>query len=271
MEIHAGDGARLAAERLPSDGPCVVLLHAGVADRRGWVDVAADLHRRGADVVSYDRRGFGETPATEGDFRHDEDLLAVLDAAGREQAWLVGNSQGGLIALDVAVRAPERLAGLVLIAPAVSGAPEPDDDELDPSTRRLAEEIDRADERGDMEALNQLEIQLWLDGPGGPAGRVRGDARALALTMNATALASGMPEGSGATEGDAWSRLGSIEVPVTVAWGSLDIPVIIDRCRELAERLGDPRGAVELPGMAHLPSLERPDLAASLIADAIGL
>jgi pimeloyl-ACP methyl ester carboxylesterase len=38
--------------------------------------------------------------------------------------WLLGNSMGGQLALDLALRAPDRVAGLILLAPDVGGAPE---------------------------------------------------------------------------------------------------------------------------------------------------
>ena len=117
--------------RFEVDGVPVVLLHAGVAGRRGWHAVAERLP---GPVIAYDRRGFGETPPGPEGFTHLEDLLAVLDAQAGGPAWLVGNSMGGALALDAAVTAPERIAGLVLIAPAVGGQPDPD--ELDPQMRR---------------------------------------------------------------------------------------------------------------------------------------
>ena len=121
----------LAHDHLTADGPRVALLHAGVADRRVWRDVAPELHALGADVLTLDRRGFGETPAGDETFRHVDDLLAMLDGP----TWLVGNSMGGALALDAALLAPEQVAGLVLIAPAVSGAPEGSLESLD-RTRR---------------------------------------------------------------------------------------------------------------------------------------
>ena len=270
--IRAADGTVLAADRLVGDGPPVVLLHAGVADRRAWREVAPALAERGADVVAYDRRGFGETRGSTAPFRHADDLLAVLDAtaAGRP-AYLAGNSQGGRIALDVALAAPERVAGLVLLAPAVSGAPDPGDDELDAATRLLDAELERAGEAGDLDAVCRLEVRLWLDGPEGPEGRVDGAARALALEMNATALRSGQPEDAGEGDEDTWSRLEAIRAPATVAWGALDVPFLREACRALAARLPRVRATVELPGVAHLPSLERPDLVTDLVAEAAGL
>lgn len=264
----ASDGVELAGERLPGAGPAIVLLHAGVADRRAWSGVAAALADRGHDVVAYDRRGFGETPAA-GAPDHASDLRAVLEQVTDGPAWLVGNSQGGRIALDLALSAPERVAGLVLIAPAVSGAPDPADDELDPDTLRIDAAIEAAEERGDTGAVNRLEARLWLDGPAAAEGRVHGPARELFLDMNAIALAADWPEDAGPEEPATWQRLAEITAPTTIAWGELDLPYFADQCRELAERLGDVRAAIELPGVAHLPGLEDPGGVAALIAGAV--
>jgi pimeloyl-ACP methyl ester carboxylesterase len=259
--------AGLAQDHLSADGPRVVLLHAGVADRRSWRDVAPALHERGADVLAYDRRGFGETPASREPFRHIHDLLELLD----EPAWLVGNSMGGAIALDAALEAPDRVAGLVLIAPAVSGAPEQAEEALGPETARIVHAIIAAEEAGDLDAVNRHEIHLWLDGPAQPEGRVGGAPRRLALDMNGLALRSGASEDAGASELQTWSQLEEIRAPATILWGELDEPGAAVACRELERRLGDVRAAIELPGVAHLPMLERPDELTRLIAEAVGL
>ena len=44
---------------------------------------------------------------------------------------------GGMVALDAALEAPERIAGLVLLAPAVSGDPEPDEEAFDAASEGL--------------------------------------------------------------------------------------------------------------------------------------
>ena len=153
----------------------------------------------------------------------------------------------------------------------MSGAPEPEDDDLDPATRRLSEAIDEAYEAGRLDELNRLEVALWLDGPAAAEGRVGGAARALALDMNAIVLRSDVPDDAGASGLDAWSRLEEIDVPATLAWGDLDLPIVIDRCRELAERLPAVRETRVLAGTAHLPYLEQPQVVAELIRDAVGL
>lgn len=266
LQIRSG-GVELAGERWGGDGPAVVLLHSGVTDRRGWRDVARHLANL-ANVVSYDRRGFGDTPPAAGPYTHLRDLLAVLDQAASGAAWLVGSSAGGGLALDMAVVEPARVAGLVLLAPSVSGAPEPVN--LDPDTQRISDLLDRAGAAGDLDVVNRLETWLWLDGPAGPEGRVTGKARELALAMNDVVLGHGVPGDSGASGVDAWNRLEEVQAPTTVACGALDVPFLVRRCEELVARLPHAQHRV-LAGTAHLPYLDQPDLVAEVIAQALTL
>jgi pimeloyl-ACP methyl ester carboxylesterase len=253
-------GADLAGARWGSSGPVVVLLHEGVTDRRTWQGVA-DVLAGHAVVVAYDRRGFGQTPPSDIGFSHVEDLLAVLREVADGPAWLVGTSAGGGVALDAALTEPSRIAGLVLLAPAVSGAPEP---QLDPATARLGELIEGALAAGDLEEVNRLETWLWLDGPAEPEGRVGGPARTLALEMNAICLRNGVPEEAGASGVAAWDRLSEVQAPALVACGDRDLPFLVSRSRDLAARL--PRGSYQtLPGVAHLSELEDPSLVTELL------
>ncbi len=83
---------------------------------------------RHARVVTFDGRGNGRSDRPEGvePYLEDEfaaDTLAVMDATGTERAILVGCSCGALWATIVAADHPERVDGLVCIAPAVGLAP----------------------------------------------------------------------------------------------------------------------------------------------------
>jgi pimeloyl-ACP methyl ester carboxylesterase len=260
-------GATLVGDRWPGGGAAVILLHAGVCDRRCWREVGARLGAAGRDVVAYDRRGFGEVPPAGAPFRHVDDVLAVLDVVSPDApAWLVGSSMGGQVALDAALEAPDRVAGLVLLAPAVSGDAE-DDEAYIAATHGLAEAIDAAWTAGDLEACNRLEVRLWLDGPAGPEGRVSGPPRELALEMNRIVLANGESDDDGASGIDAASRLPEIAVPAIVACGRLDVSLKVRRCAELVEAIPNATHR-SLPGRAHLPYLEAPGEIAELIAAA---
>jgi pimeloyl-ACP methyl ester carboxylesterase len=257
------DGATLAGQRWRSSGPAVVFLHSGVTDQRSWFTVA-DIVSDEVDAVLYDRRGFGVTTASETEFRHVDDLAAVVTAIEAERVVLVGNSMGGELALDFALAAPDRVAGMLLIAPAISGAPEADT--LDPATMVLGDRIDRAWQDGDKDSLVRLETWLWLDGPGAAEGRVTGAPRRMAEEMNRRILQLDAPEGTGKSGLDAWSRLEEISAPTLIVAGELDVPMFLDRSRLVAGRLAD--GAYRtLPGTAHLPSLDVPEVVASLVTE----
>jgi pimeloyl-ACP methyl ester carboxylesterase len=261
VQITIEDDVRLFADRWVGTGPPIVLLHSGVCDRRSWYNVADQLDDLGP-IVAYDRRGFGQTPVSSTPFQHLDDLIAVLDQSFDEPAWLIGSSMGGGLALDAALQHPDRVAGLVLLAPAVSGSPE--SGPLDPGTQRLSDLMDAADAAGDADAVNRYEVSLWLDGPAGPEGRVQGPARDLALTMNAIVLANETAEHTGSSTVEAWPVLAKIELPVAVACGDLDLPDLVERWRTRGARL--PRGHHRvLPGTAHLPYLDQPQRVAQLI------
>ena len=265
IAVSAGSSRLIGECWRSGDGHAtVVLLHSGVTDRRNWYEVA-DRLAPGATVVAYDRRGFGETGPPTTSFSDLDDLMAVLDAVADRPAWLVGSSAGGGLALDATLAQPGRVAGLVLLAPAVSGAPAPS---LDPATDRLDRLREAALAAGDLDAANRWDTWLWLDGPAEPEGRVSGPQRDLALAMNAAVLRHRRPELVVASETDAWACLPEVQIPATVICGDRDVPFLRSRCVELARRLPQGRHRV-VAGAAHVPQLEQPEVVAQLIAEAL--
>jgi pimeloyl-ACP methyl ester carboxylesterase len=265
LEVRVGR-ARLAATRRGAGGaPRVVFLHTGISDMRSWADVMA-LLSPGLDVVAYDRRGFGLTSYKRE--RHDQlvDLMAVVDTLGPEPVVLVGNSMGGGIALDFTLAHPTRVAALVLVAPAVSGAP--DVDALQPAEAAIWETLEAAEAAGALEALNLGEVRLWVDGPQAPEGRVGGEARELALAMNRIALHAADPGPEPEPEPEAptaWDRLAEVRCPVLVVAGALDLAHVSARAKELAARIAG--ACFETMETAHLPALEQPAAFAALLRD----
>lgn len=244
--IKSGN-AVLAAEIAGAGAP-VIFLHAAVADRRMWRDTAARLaatHR----TIAYDRRGFGETTAPVEVHSAVDDLRCVLDTQ-TEKAVLVGCSQGGRIVIDAALRFPDRVRGIVLIAPSVTGGPDP------------VYPPDIAPLMAIQLAPIELKARLWLDGPLAAENRVTGAARATFFAMNAAIR----PAGKDIDVAPNYDRLAEIAVPALVLCGDLDFPHIQARCRHLAATL--PRANLKmLPGLGHLPSLEAPDAVAGPLAE----
>lgn len=114
------DGIRISYE-VHGDGEVALLLLPAwaISDSRLWKANVAYLARH-FTVVTYDPRGNGASsrptdPAAQDAGLLVGDALAVLDAAGVEQAVVVGNSFGSVLAYLAAAAAPERVLGLVMI------------------------------------------------------------------------------------------------------------------------------------------------------------
>lgn len=251
-------GATLAGLE-QGEGLPVVFLHAGVCDKRMWLDQMQAVADAGWHAVAYDRRGYGETTSPDEAFSHLDDLEAVLDALDIHAAVLVGCSMGGGLAVDFALAHPGRVIGLVLIGTSITGAP------WSATAEERAIEMAEEDawERGDLDLLNKVQAHEWLDGPRTQSGRVGGTARALFLDMNARALEKPqLTQEEGRP--DAWSRVEDVNAPTLLVVGDEDFTALVDRHETLSETMPN-AFAVVLEGAAHIPSIEKPDLVNSLL------
>ncbi|MFD3925770.1 alpha/beta fold hydrolase [Streptomyces sp. NPDC058614] len=97
-------------------GDPVLFLHGIGCNALTWepqLQVLASSRR----VIAIDARGHGGSPPAEGPMTlrdYADDVLAVMSALGIERAPVVGLSMGGMVAMTMALAAPERVTGLVL-------------------------------------------------------------------------------------------------------------------------------------------------------------
>ncbi len=98
----------------------VVFIHGFTLNARMWDPQwrALGKHYR---TVRYDVRGFGRSSRADGPHDPAADLLALLDHLGIQRAHLVGLSMGANIALNFAVRHPQRVLKVVAASPNVDG------------------------------------------------------------------------------------------------------------------------------------------------------
>jgi 3-oxoadipate enol-lactonase len=233
------------------EGPPVVLLHPGIADSRVWDPVAPALAERHR-VIRYDARGFGRSPNPTVSYSLAEDLRAVLDHFGVQRAVLVGSSMGGATAISGALDEPDRVAGLVLLVPGVTGYPDLEDPEL-------TAKIDELATAGDMDGLVALSLSAWA------AAGTPPDAEAEAL-LRAAIPAWFTTYGHQAEDPPAFPRLGELSLPCTLLLGEKDLPRTV-RCNEaMAEAIPGCR-LVRLPDCDHLPTLRAPETVAHLVGD----
>lgn len=165
FEVASG-GARLAGEEV-GEGPPVVAVHGLSATRRQVLHGSRVLPRAGYRLISYDARGHGASepaPAGEGYTYPDlvRDLAAVIDArlsGGR--AVVAGHSMGAHTAAAYALEHPERVAGLVLIGPAVRG--EGPGGEASEHWDRLAAGLERGGTDGFVAAYEPYVDPAWRE------------------------------------------------------------------------------------------------------------
>ncbi|MBW3592643.1 MAG: alpha/beta fold hydrolase [Actinobacteria bacterium] len=240
------------AHDVAGEGPVVVLVHAGIADRRMWDPQWMTWSNR-FRLVRYDLRGFGESPVPDGPYSHASDLVSLLDSVG--PAAVVGVSLGGRVALETAVERPDLVEALVLVGPPFPGHA------WSAEMNRFDEEEEAAVDRGDADGYVEANVRFWLDA-GRPQGAVDPDVRALVRAMVLQGFdlqVRRRPEG--ATEEllvpDLAARASEVRAPVLVVVGADDVADMHTIAERLERELPNAERAL-VQGAAHLPSLERP-------------
>jgi 3-oxoadipate enol-lactonase len=255
------NGARIHYSRSGSGTP-VILLHAGVADSRMW-EPQVHAFQEHFDVVRPDLRGFGQSELPPAPWSAVDDVLALIDELRLKPVQLVGCSMGGSLAIDFALDHPGRVSKLVLVGSGVSG--QQTSEEYD----HLFAEVEAAEKSGDLDALNEAEMHLWLDGPSRPRGYVDQRLRELFLEMNGRALKAGWDWDSAPNrpiDPPAAFRLQEITAPTLVVIGDEDLPPVQATAEILASSIRGARKAV-IRDAAHLPNLEHPDEFNRLVLD----
>lgn len=202
-------------------------------------------------VKAIDRRGFGESPLAAGPFSWSDDMIELID----EPSVLVGASDGGRIAQEVALKRPDLVTRLVLVCSGVSGW------EWGEDMRSYGEREDELLEAGDIDAAVELNLRMWVDGPHRGPDKVDPELRALVAEMQRRAFDHDAAQPDAGPERrlepPTIERLGEIAAPTLVIVGSLDVPGMLAIADRLATDIPDARKEV-IEGAAHLPSLERP-------------
>ena len=249
VETSAGG---LWAEDSEGDGEPVVLLHPGIGDLRCWEAVwpaLTETHR----VVRYDFRGYGGSPAASAPYDWVDDLFAVMDAAGIASAHLVGNSQGGATAVEAALRRPDRVRSLVLLAPSVGGWQAQGTPELEARYVAAAETF----AAGDDAPLVAFLLELWCAAGHEP----------LVRDLVRTSLAAQAGEEQWLTPlPDARDRLGEVAAPAVLLLAERDFPELVALDERMAAAIPGCR-LVRLAGVDHLPQLRVPELVVQTVRE----
>lgn len=252
--VHGPQGNRIHYRRFGDiNQPAVLLVHGLGMPGAMWIDEPEILVREGLQVIVPDNRGTGRSDVptrawTMGQMA--EDQRAVLDHAGVSSAIVVGISMGGMIAQQLALRAPERVRGLVLMAtwPGLPHGrlPRPE------AIRRLLN-LGRLG-TGPMDPESALLLIPEAELPNAPRHFARWPK--ILGAQPTTPRAFLMQFGAVATHSTG-GRIERIRVPTQVVTGAEDILVPPSNSEFLAHRI--PGAELEvLPGVGHaVPTLDK--------------
>ncbi len=241
-------------------GPVVLLVPPTPGDAGQFTALAAALGRR-YTVVTYDRRGTSRSPRPSGwsatsVAEQADDAAAILMRVTSEPALVYGTSNGAAVALELALRHPERAtAVLIHELPLLTVLAEPE-----PVARMLGELIGAAMERGGptaaLDAFLRFAYGDALVDQLDPGVRDRMYANAeMIFTIEMPAFQAYRPDEA---------ALRSLSVPVRVLVGEDEaVPLFGEAAAWLAERIGTI--VVSTPG-AHGAHLSHPVELAEFIA-----
>ena len=231
----------------------VLLLHAGIGDRRMWTPQVEALEAAGHRVDAPDLPGFGEAELEPPTVDYAGFAAARLD----EPAAVVGCSFGGRVALELAALRPGLVRRLVLVAPGLASTAWSEKTEAG-----FAEE-ERLVDTGDLAGAAEQQARMWL------APDTSDDVRELTADMTRLSYDRQLAVEGVRTvwpEPSAEARLSEIDVPTLLVVGDADLPELRSLAERLAQELPEARLAT-IEGAGHLPSLERPDELNRLLLD----
>lgn len=249
MPVLAVVGAERVSMKVAGAGRPLVLFHSLLADRSSFDLVAAPLaanHR----VIALDLPGFGVSDFVDGGLEAVADRVAeaLQSLQLADKPILLGNGYGGFVALLTAIRHPD-LADRLVLADCGAAFSEPG--------RAAFRGMSAAAEKGGLTAIADVAMRR-LFAPEyqalNPELIARCKERFLAVAPRTFHSAC-----QALATLDLREHLASVQVPALVLVGEMDEATPPPMSRELAAGLPDAR-LVVLPGCAHVPQLQAPEL-----------
>jgi len=249
-------------------GPAVIMLHGLGATKVSFLPTVAAL-AGSFRTIAVDLPGFGDSVkpirAAYDPAYFAGTMLALLDALELDSAHVVGNSMGGRVAIEIGLRAPDRVDRLGLLAPSLAWLRDrpwapllrlmaPQLGLIQPAPRTAVEAIVRRVIPGAQEEWTAAGIDEFLRSYLTPRGRAAFYAAARNIYLEEPRGPHGL-----------WTRLPELEPASLFVWGKRDQLVPIRFADHVREALPGARH-LELD-CGHVPQLERPKQTHAALAD----
>ena len=257
---EAPEGSGALSFRARGQGAAVVFLHGVGLNKDAWREQEAFFFVRRKTVVC-DLPGHGDSPLPAAVNPALSDYSApvaeLMDQLGLRQADIAGHSFGGLVALDFALRFPNRVRRLVVLNGVFCRSPD--------ARKAVARRAD-ALAKGEFSEAAETALRRWFGKP------ESGEARNLTSEVR-NWLARANPAGYARAyrlfaESDAVfaERLCELNAPALFATGENDPHSTPEMSREMARRA--PQGECRiLPNQRHMMALSAPDIVNPALAE----
>lgn len=233
-------------------GEPIVFVHGFTLDHTMW-QPQVEFFSKGYHVVTYDARGFGKSSLPEGPYDHTDDLHALLDHLGIDQAHFVGLSMGARIATNFALAYPDTVRSLTLMDPALDGYKS----EVDWNVYAKEEGLERAKE-------NWLNHELFTVTQKRP--EIVAALRSTVENYSGWHWLHHDPQNPSNTH--ARDHLHQITRPTLIVVGEGDLTYFHNIAAVLAVGISGARKVI-VPNAGHMVNMEAPDEINSLLDDFI--
>lgn len=229
-------------------GEPIVLLHGWTLDHRSF---NAQLPLAGEfELISFDRRGCGESNTAPNLAAEPEDIDTVLDSLGHESVHLLGVSQGARIALRYAAAKPGRLRSLILQGAVVDGYVAPVEDEDAIPLTHYAKLIARG-------ALGQMQNE-WLAHPLMASDTLTVEEKAALDDMVRGYWGQDLLAPPGPAPASIIDQLANLNTPTLIITGERETDARKAHAEKLRQTMPRAQEMI-LTSCGHLSNLSRPD------------
>ena len=229
-----------------SDKPCVIFVHGDGQNHTLWKNFEDFFFGRGHSVLSYDLAGHGlSEPYRDGKYSYPKfikTLREILQKHDIKNPILVGNSTGGMIALQYATEYSEEITSVVAISSCDQSPAK-----YNPETPELAKQFIEAS-RKSFQGKKLFQFKLPV--------KDKGEIHVSALMFTSPDVIEAYM--NALMDFDISSKLGSIKVPVLLIAGDEDILITKECIKNMEEGIPNSR-IVALEGYDHHVLLENPE------------